>query len=475
MIQITCKESIYTYDTYHIIKAFFPETEIRQRVDQEQESLIEIHEEGGSCSFRIDKGMLEGETLKEQKRSAGRVLYRQLVSLTGKELPWGILTGIRPTKIISRLLEGGNNDSETVKYLRENYHVSGEKAKLGIRIARTEKSLLQKLDYQKGYSLYIGIPFCPTTCSYCSFTSYPIQKWQKRMKEYLNTLIKEITYIAQVMKTRYLNTIYIGGGTPTTLEPAELELLLDHLRQHFDMEHLIEFTVEAGRPDSITADKLRVLYKYGVTRISINPQTMQQQTLDMIGRNHTVQQVVDTYHMAREQGFRNINMDLIAGLPGERINDVEDSLNKLKELAPDSLTIHALAIKRAAKLGQENYSSQINAGELAAMIEMGGEKAGEMGMIPYYLYRQKNIAGSFENVGYAKVDKAGIYNILIMEEVQSIIAAGAGVITKVKLSEPIIRNQKVSELIRLENVKDIEGDITRIDEMIERKEEWLWR
>ena len=394
------------------------------------------------------------------------------------------MTGVRPTKMIMERLEEGSSEEEIIRYMHGTYVVSEKKAMLGIEIAKREKAQLDKLDYENGYSLYIGIPFCPTTCSYCSFTSYPVAKWQDRMDEYVDALLKELAFIAEVSKEKHLNAIYMGGGTPTTLSAQQMDRVLSFLEEHFSFEHLKEYTIEAGRPDSITEDKLRVIRKHGVGRISINPQTMQQKTLDVIGRRHTVEDVVRIFHLARELGFDNINMDLIAGLPGEHPEEMEDTLRQIKELAPDSLTVHALAMKhgsrltreRAASTEKQNYKQM--ARELEEMIDMARKAAGEMELYPYYLYRQKNIAGNFENVGYAKVDKAGIYNILIMEEKQSIVAAGAGASTKVvlpyEIPAPGSKNGRMTNLIRLENVRDVGEYISRIDEMIERKGEWLW-
>ena len=295
------------------------------------------------------------------------------------------------------------------------------------------------------------------------------------MDSYLDALCREITAIGKGASGKKLNTIYIGGGTPTTLEAHQLERLLGTIEEAFSYEHLKEFTVEAGRPDSITREKLEVISRYPVSRISINPQTMQQKTLDAVGRRHTVQDVKDVFGMARELGFDNINMDLIAGLPGEDAADMQDTLRQIEALGPDSLTVHALAIKRAAKFGQEHQKIDLHS-EIEQMVEDSAQSAGRMGLVPYYLYRQKNIAGNFENVGYAKVDKAGIYNILIMEEKQTILAAGAGASTKIVLPEKIqMGNGKKSNLVRIENVKDITEYLSRIDEMIERKGEWLWR
>lgn len=328
----------------------------------------------------------------------------------------------------------------------------------------------------------MGIPFCPTVCSYCSFSSGALGDWEHRVEDYLAALMKELEAIAKMSEGRKADTIYMGGGTPTTLNADQLDRLLTCIDRHFVREGLLEFTVEAGRPDSITKEKLQVLQNHGINRISINPQSMQQKTLDTIGRKHTVEQVYEAFHMARKLGFDNINMDIIAGLPGETPEDMEDTLRQIALLGPDNLTVHSLAIKRAAKMGQEEREGKrltIIQDEIGTMVEMAGNKARQMGLFPYYLYRQKNIAGNFENVGYAKVDKAGIYNILIMEEKQSIIAAGAGASTKIVLKEPVINSEskkkKKTSLIRQENVKAIDAYISRVDEMIERKGEWLWR
>ena len=293
------------------------------------------------------------------------------------------------------------------------------------------------------------------------------------MDDYLNALCIELHHIAKETEGKTLNTIYIGGGTPTTLTAKQLEKLLNVIDKLFLNEErgaeLLEYTVEAGRPDSITKEKLEVIRRHPVTRISVNPQTMQQKTLDIVGRKHTVQAVKDIFHLARELGFDNINMDLIAGLPGENAEDMRDTLRQIEELSPDSLTVHSLAIKRAARMAQEQPVRDLHT-EITEMVEDAAKTAEKLGLVPYYLYRQKNIAGNFENVGYAKVDKAGIYNILIMEEKQTIYAAGAGATTKIVLPEKIkTENGKETNLIRIENVKNIEEYIARIDEMIERK------
>ena len=487
MMKLTCNDTLYTYDAYHLLKAFYPDEEIKQQVNEEQESQVRIETDRDSC-FCVDLAGEESET-RQMDRSGKKhlvisALYEQLSRTTGKRLPWGSLTGVRPTKMFMQKLEEGVPDQEILHWIEREHFVSEEKAELGLAIAKRERELLSRLDYEHGYSLYVGIPFCPTTCAYCSFTSYPIAQYLERTDAYLDALCKELSYIAEASKEKKLNTIYLGGGTPTSLSAEQLDRLLGHLEKEFSYEHLLELTVEAGRPDSITREKLEVLKAHGIDRISVNPQTMQQKTLDLVGRRHTVEDVVRTFDLARELGFENINMDLIAGLPGETPEDMEDTLRKIKKLHPDSLTVHALAIKRASRLRQEQRSGegftghQLSAGDLTAMIDAAYRCAEEMGLVPYYLYRQKNMAGNFENVGYAEVDKAGIYNILIMEEKQSIIAAGAGASTKIVLPEevemPGSRKKKMTKLIRIENVKNVDEYIARIDEMIERKGEWLW-
>lgn len=475
MIEISSKDTLYMYNSYHITKAFFPNSEIGQKVDEGQEPLVKLMLEGGSC-FSITEGEMNGVIdRQERKKIVTRHVYDHLAEVSGRQLAWGMLTGVRPTKLIMQHLEAGMDEKDIIRFLTDEYAVSAGKARLGLDIAKREKAQLGKLDYDSGYSLYVGIPFCPSICSYCSFSSSPLEKWKDRMDDYLEALCRELTAISRAVEGRKLNTIYIGGGTPTTLGADQLDRLLKLLEFSFSYRDLKEFTVEAGRPDSITGEKLEVLSSHPVTRISVNPQTMQQKTLDAVGRRHTVQDVKDVFYLARSLGFDNINMDLIAGLPGEDAADMQDTLRQIEELGPDSLTVHALAIKRAARMGQEHRHTDLH-GEIEQMVEYSAGAAKRMGLVPYYLYRQKNIAGNFENVGYAKVDKAGIYNILIMEEKQTILAAGAGSSTKIVLPEKIqMENGKRSNLVRIENVKDITEYIGRIDEMIERKGEWLWR
>lgn len=475
MIYVNLNKQQFEYDIHSLVKAFYPAEDVKVVVGETEDVNFRLlflpdgiqfkQMETGRVWSRTAKTEIENQADKDELKNQVKLLiYKALSEVTEKQLPWGTLTGIRPTKIATAMLEQGRTEDEIQAFMREKYLVSPEKQELSIEIAHREEKLLSSLHGVKGYSVYIGIPFCPTTCLYCSFTSYPIAAWRDRVGEYLDALDKEIDFVAENNADDILDTVYIGGGTPSTLNAEQLERLLHKIVTTLPMEQVSEFTVEAGRADSITRDKLEVLKKYGVTRISVNPQTMNQITLDRIGRRHTVEQVLEAFQLARELGFDNINMDMILGLPGEGVEEVKHTMEVIKELKPDSLTVHSLAIKRASKLAQwirENGMEELhNTDETMAIAE---KTAREIGLVPYYLYRQKNMSGNFENVGYAAPGKFGVYNVLIMEEKQTIVALGAGSITK--------RVYPGGRIERCENVKDIEQYLSRIDEMIERKRE----
>lgn len=474
MIHVYTNRENYQYDLHALLKSFYPEHDVRvyaaeaqeEHQDDEKQVIIQLFNDSMNVILDIDVRKEYVHTYKNDtdviKKECKLSIYQDLCDYTGKTLPWGNLTGIRPTKLAMGMLAEGKEDAEIVAWLKAAHAVSDEKAQLSLDIARREKAILDRLHYEDGYSLYIGIPFCPTTCLYCSFTSYPIAVWRKRVDEYLQALFQEIDFVAETYKNKILDTVYIGSGTPTTLEAAELDRLLQYVRDKFDFRQVTEFTVEAGRADSITREKLDVLKKHGVTRISVNPQTMKDETLRYIGRQHTVAQVKDAFWLAREAGFDNINMDIILGLPGELESDVQNTIHEICKLNPDSLTVHSLAVKRASKLSQwieENGIATLRNTDSTMDIAQKGAYALEMK--PYYLYRQKNMSGNFENVGYAREGKYGIYNILIMEEKQTIVACGAGSVSK--------RVYPDGRIERSENVKDVAQYIERIGEMIERK------
>ncbi|NLL93463.1 MAG: coproporphyrinogen dehydrogenase HemZ [Clostridiales bacterium] len=477
------------YDVFTLVRSFFPGSnvvtdeekiieaktkteevpihlEISVEVKQKDNEIIHIFTEilGGKSSD-IDCSFSD---IKEAKNEIKRQIYYLLKDYKGEELPWGILTGIRPTKLIVAKLEEKCTDDEIYEYMKQEYLATDEKIKLGLEISKRELKLLDKIDYVEGYSLYIGIPFCPSTCLYCSFTSYPVSMYKNKMDAYVDALIQEIEFSKEAFKDKKLNTVYFGGGTPTALSAEQLDRLLQKVRESFDFTWCQEFTVEAGRPDSITKEKLLVLKKHQVSRISINPQTMKQETLDIIGRHHTVNQVVETYNLARNLGFDNINMDFIVGLPDESIDDVKNTMEEVLKLNPDSITVHSLAIKRAARLNifKDKYSEMTIENNMEIM-KLCEEYARQMEMTPYYMYRQKNMAGNMENVGYARVDKAGIYNILIMEEKQTILALGAGAVTKYVFPEG-------GRIERVDNVKNVDIYIDKIQDMIEKKRNFLW-
>lgn len=485
MIFVQLNKENFEYDIHSLVKAFFPREEVSvcteaEDTDERISFRIDINyidkeekdidsEKISICIIDPCKGNQYGETevdfsnRSETKNRLKQKLYKMLSEYTGQKLPWGTLTGIRPTKIPMGMLEQGKSREEIERYMEQTYFASREKIDLSIDIAGRELQLLSKIDYVHGYSLYVGIPFCPSTCLYCSFTSYPASKWASRIDEYLDALEKEIAFTAKSCRNKHLNTIYIGGGTPTTLTPAQLDRLITKLENSFDFSHLLEFTVEAGRPDSITKEKLQVLRDHGISRISINPQTMKQATLDLIGRRHTVEQTEESFCLARELGFDNINMDIIVGLPEETIDDVRMTMEKLSQLGPDNLTVHSLAVKRAARLRmqRENYKD-LHMENTWDTIALTADYAAKMGLVPYYLYRQKNMAGNFENVGYARPGCEGLYNILIMEEKQTIMALGAGAVTKFVFDCG-------NRIERTANVKDVTNYLERTDEMIERK------
>ena len=479
----------FEYDIHALVKAFYPawelkiltpESVVKDRRVRETAPVMELEFGETAVKFTVHRGLhnvdedvrvytwqdtdqVDPAAYKDRFK---QFLYTSLQEETGLVLPWGNLTGIRPTKIAMTMMEDGKSEQEVASYLRGKHFVSEEKIGLGIEIAKREREILSTLHYENGYSLYVGIPFCPTTCLYCSFTSYPISAWKKRVAEYLSALEREMEAVAQMYKGRILDTVYIGGGTPSSLSAEELDRLLTKLKSTFVFDTVQEFTVEAGRADSITEEKLKVLLKHGVTRISVNPQTMKPETLRLIGRQHTVEQVVDAFRLARKVGFDNINMDIILGLPGETKEDVQATIEAITALSPDALTVHSLAVKKASGLQKwiaENGVTAYNNTEETMAIAAAGARA--MNMVPYYLYRQKNMSGNFENVGYSVEGKYGIYNILIMEEKQTIVACGAGSISK--------RVYPDGRIERCENVKDVASFIERIDEMIERKRKLL--
>ncbi len=379
--------------------------------------------------------------------------------------PWGILNGIRPVKIAYKLIKSGKTPAETVEYFMNEYGASREKAELAVRVAKVEMPIIDSID-EKGVSIYIGIPFCPTRCLYCSFVSNSVASGAKYISEYLECLKREITYTADIIKQNknIVESVYIGGGTPTTLSAEQLKFLFDGIFTEFDLSSNKEFTVEAGRPDTITEEKLKAIKDFGIDRISINPQSMNDETLKIIGRNHTPDDIRRAYFMARECGIDCINMDIIAGLPGETVDMFKYTVEEVEKLNPENTTVHTMSIKRSSKLNETLGDYELTDDyKVAEMVDFSMKTITANGKNPYYLYRQKNMLGNLENVGYAKPGFESLYNIYIMEEVQTIISLGCGGVTKTV-------DRATDRIERIFNVKEPKDYIERIDEMLHRKD-----
>jgi oxygen-independent coproporphyrinogen-3 oxidase len=420
-------------------------------------------------------GLPEAPAESGDKNAVKRFLFERLTELTGKSPEWGILTGIRPVKLFGELAaakDGAAGGAESGcalarRRFREEYRVSDAKTDLTARVYALQRALSAP-PAAGSVGVYVGIPFCPTRCQYCSFPGSQVP--QARMGAYLEALRIETDFVAEGMARKGLlaESVYIGGGTPTALSATDLDGLLDSVRRAFVGSDTEEFTVEAGRPDTITAEKLRVIGRHGADRISINPQSMNDGTLARIGRDHTASSVRAAFRLAREAGISRINADLIAGLPGEDAADFERSLRAVLELAPENITIHALAVKRAARLNEQNAEYNYEAAETAAeMTRTAARVLAEAAYEPYYLYRQKRTVGNLENTGYARDGKLCLYNVRIMEEKQTIVALGAGASTK--RCDPA-----ENRLTRVFNVSDHAIYTERIDEMLERKRRLLF-
>ena len=421
--------------------------------------------DGHACTtVRPAQGEDELAVKRYRKRTVKLGLYGLLKEMTGVTPPWGSLTGIRPTRLLYEAMEEGRDVAAAVRFLTEEFDVSPRKAALLGEIQEMQRGV-RELPPDR-FDLYIGIPFCTTRCAYCSFSSGEIGRG-KLVEPYVRALLDEIRQAGALMREKGMavRAAYIGGGTPTSISREQLEAVLNAAQAEFP--GAVEWTVEAGRPDTIDRDKLSMLRDRGVTRISVNPQTFSDETLKRIGRAHTGADTLRAYELARALGFDDINMDLIAALPGEEFSDFERTLGIVRQLAPESVTVHSLAIKRSSRLHERLHVEggghvQVSAPEAERMIDYAREALTADGWRPYYLYRQKYMAGNLENVGYARPGKACLYNIGNMEETASVLALGAGAITKWLFP----RQRRID---RAPNVKNIEQYIARVDEMIARK------
>ena len=393
----------------------------------------EMKSEGKSAVKEHFEPYREGIT----KQRTAKIASGIAVVAAGKEIfnctpPWGILTGVRPAKIAAEMYAAGKSYAEVRKELCSEYFVNPKKASLLTDIVKKETQIIKRTP-QDSCSVYISIPFCPTRCAYCSFVSYSTKRLLSMTDEYLTQLYLDIDRTFENIKKLGMNvrTVYVGGGTPTVLDPRQIGTLLEKINSHVDVSSLAEFTFEAGRPDTVTAEKMKTIVDGGVTRVSVNPQTLNDMVLESIGRHHTTEDFYRAYSIARESGIKYINTDMIAGLPGESFSSFSRSVDDIIALRPDNITFHTFCVKKASDFlrnGTEVYSR--TGGETGKSVDYSQVAAGIAGYVPYYIYRQKNTVGNYENVGYSLPGAEGLYNIYMMEEVHSIFAAGAGAVTK---------------------------------------------
>lgn len=454
MYQIKILNFEKTYLLNELIKIFL-------RPDQYELIEGESGREEGDCILFNEASSSDINVIK-------REIFDKLSALTGQRPEWGILTGVRPVKLCGEIYERLGDADATVAYLMEHYYLCEEKARLIMDMYLHQQEFCGVIE-DKSACVYVGIPFCPTRCVYCSFASNQVPA--PEIARYLEALLEEVKHVGQRMKETGIvpETIYIGGGTPTTLNAEQLDLLIGIMKESFDMSKVKEFTIEAGRPDTITEEKLSVIARHGITRISINPQSMKARTLELIGRSHEPEDIEKAFVMAKEQGFDNINADIIAGLPEESVEDFVNTLTKVISMDPESITVHCLAVKRASRLIEQDPDFHYKQAALVAdMLAESRRILAEAGYLPYYLYRQKHMAGAFENVGYCKKDKDCIYNVRIMDEHQINMALGAGGISKMYYPDE-------NRLERVPNVTNYQEYINRIDEMLDRKENNIFR
>lgn len=476
-MQIINKNNSYHYETENLLRVFFPQEKLTSGEEAGEGDYCLVELDGNEVTVKLS---LSGEILvkkqtfsSEEKvedesddsffeRKAAIMLFELLSSYTSYTAPWGILTGVRPAKLMNRLCEKMGKE-KAKEYFISELKVSEEKTNLALMVAENEAPLMAD-NTERSFSLYISIPFCPSRCSYCSFISHSNESAKKLIPEYVEKLCQEIKITGEIAKDLglKLESIYMGGGTPTSLTAEQMKRVTDAIGESFPVPHVREYTIEAGRPDSTTEDKLRVMKDCLCSRISINPQTFSDDVLKVIGRNHTSQMTLDAMSKAREVGFENINMDLIAGLPADTLESYERTLDTTLSLSPENITVHTLALKRSSTLVTEN--KQTNSGDAASkMLSLTQKRLLSEGYIPYYMYRQSKSLGNLENVGWAKKGFEGLYNVYMMEEIHTILSVGAGGVTKLKAPYE-------NTIERIFNYKYPYEYISGFDEIIKRKE-----
>ena len=461
----------FRYETENVIRIFFPLEKINvvDELPEETDDCVITYFKDGviGCEVKLFCGNDKREALvdnkdgKEQELILAKLLYDIFTSMTGIVPSWGVLTGVRPSKLM-RTLIAENGENEAVEYFRNELLVSDKKTSLALSVAKAEDRIIA-LSGEKSYSLYVSIPFCPTRCSYCSFVSHSIAQAKKLIPDYVRLLcdeLREISVIADKLGLK-LETIYFGGGTPTSLDEESLRAVTDAVSKYFDVENVREYTIEAGRPDTLNKEKLEIMKNAGVTRISINPQTFNSQVLENIGRKHSPEMTLEAFKMARDAGFDNINMDFIAGLPGDTYDSFKNSIDTAVSLDPENITIHTLALKRAANIVTKGETDSVYK-ETAKMLDYADSALHSEEYFPYYMYRQSKTVGNNENVGWSKEGKECLYNIYMMEEIHTVLAAGGGAVTKLK-------NQADGRIERIFNFKYPYEYISRFNELLERK------
>ena len=479
-MNIYCINHKFLYETEKLLLLFLPFEKNKAlsefTPDNGDYFYTEIAENDGKVLYKAEfsyKGMKKtGEKTLSQEESTDKeyellsLAYPLLKELCGFSPKWGMLTGVRPSKLImKKALELGDRSARD--YFTKRFFADEKKTELALSVAKTEWAIIEKSP-QNSFSLYVSIPFCPTRCSYCSFVSHSIgtENAKKLVPQYVDKLCEEIEFTSKKAKENglVLTTVYWGGGTPTTLDAHQLDRVLTAIEDNFDLSQCCEYTVEAGRPDTITEEKLQVLKKHKVNRISINPQTFNDDVLREIGRKHTTELTVRQYHLAREIGFDTINMDLIAGLPTDSFESFCNSVDNAIGLGAENITVHTLALKRSSNIVTEDEKDTVNAENIEQMLDYSIEALTKAGYKPYYMYRQSKALGNFENVGWCKEGKECVYNILMMEEYQHILSVGAGSVTK-------LLSPNIEKIERIFNYKFPFEYISRFSSLLEKKEE----
>ena len=468
----------YHYEMENLIRVFLPDVKIiraEEIVDGEDYCLLTLDVNKVTIELSLGEKIYkcqgkfcldcrpEGESVESYlERKMAVMLYDLLRDITGYTPPWGILTGVRPAKLMTKLI-ASQGEEKAVKYFKDELKVSEDKTNLALMVSKNETPIIEG-SKPDSYSLYVSVPFCPTRCSYCSFISHSNESAKKLIPEYVEKLCEEIVETAKIAKdlNLRLESVYIGGGTPTVLTAPQLKRVTDALSENFDLGGISEYTIEAGRPDSIDSDKLDVIKNCGCTRISINPQTFSDSVLKEIGRNHTSAQTLEAFSIAREKGFDNINMDLIAGLPTDTLESFEKTLDTAIAGNPENITVHTLALKRSSTIVTEGKAT--NSPTLTSdMLKLVQTKLTDAGYEPYYMYRQSKSLGNLENVGWAKKGFEGLYNIYMMEECHTILSVGAGAVIKLKAPHS-------GEIERIYNYKYPYEYIGNFQEILNRKE-----